>query len=107
MVVINNLKKIGKDILNSEGSILALYKDGSGKFYLHSFLNDGSGKVYYRTTEEFLKKFYDFEITIRELFMLSPDLKVVIGSHFSNPIYVKKIDFIDKLHCGYSRYSEF
>lgn len=107
MIDINDLKKIGQDILNFEGSILALYKDDLGEFYLHSFLNDGTGKVYYRTTEDFLNKFYESEITIRELFMLSLDLKVVIGSHFAKPIFVKKIDLIDKLHCGHLRFSEF
>ena len=46
MIILNSLTKIG-DVLNSEGAILALYEDQENKFYMSSFLNDGSGTIYY------------------------------------------------------------
>lgn len=60
-------KKIGNDIINSEGSILALYVT-DGQMYLSSFLDDGSGKIYFQVSGFQLCNLFLSNNTIKEIF---------------------------------------
>jgi hypothetical protein len=71
---INKLNKIG-DIINSEGSILALYKDGN-KYYLSSLLNDHSGLLYYSINKEDLREYLNSAIRLNDLYLKSDDFIV-------------------------------
>lgn len=60
-------KKIGNDLINSEGSILALcFADG--EMYLSSFLNDGSGRIYFQVSSAQLYNLFLSNNTLHELF---------------------------------------
>lgn len=106
MVEIDKLIKIGGDILNSEGSILALYSRNN-ELYLHSYLNDGSGKVFYKTNLESLINFYNCKISILQLFLFSEDINVLIVSPFSKLILINKNELVNKIHCGADYYNDF
>ena len=106
MVEMDKLKKVGGDILNCEGSILALYKVDN-EYYLHSFLNDGSGKVFYKTSIENLLNFYGSRISIWQLLLQSEDVNVSIVSPFSKTILINKIQLINRIHCGSEYYKYF
>lgn len=106
MVEIDKLKKVGGDILNCEGSILALYTVDN-ELYLHSFLNDGTGKVFYKTTLENLLNFYGSRVNIWQLLLLSTDENVFIVSNFNQPISVNKNELMNRIHCGSEYYNDF
>ena len=106
MVQLDKLKKVGEDILNCEGSILALYKVDN-EYYLHSFLNDNSGKVFYKTSLENLLNFYGSRISVWQLLLQSEDVNVSIVSPFSKIILINKNELINRIHCGSEYYKNF
>jgi hypothetical protein len=71
---INNLKKID-DLINSEGSILALYMSGD-KYYLGSYLTDKSGTIYYSTDKIDLTDYINSKIKLIDLYKRSEDFIV-------------------------------
>ena len=70
MIEPKELQKIS-DILNSEGSILGLYTDSRNKLYLGSFLQDGSGVIYYSVNLDTLKDYLQSKLTLAELYIKS------------------------------------
>ena len=102
MIDPRNLKPI-VDILNSEGCILGLKTDPKGNLYLSSFLKDGSGNVYYSTTEAQLKDFIQSKLTIKEIYAESKDF--LVKYKFRNQVMTfLKQDFQDSLQCGTEYY---
>lgn len=99
-----NLKNIC-DILNSEGCILGLMQDPKNMLYLSSYLKDGSGNVYYSTTEEQLKSFIESKVTIREIYVESKDFLVKHKFRKQIKTYFKE-DFLELLQCGTEYYNE-
>jgi hypothetical protein len=100
------LKKLG-EIINSEGSILSLYRDTiDNVLYLKSFLSDGTGIIYYSTKDTLLGKYFDSEITLNDLYLQTDDDKVVFKSRRDESILVKKDAFKDKIQCGKDKYNE-
>lgn len=93
------------DILNSEGCILGLKTDPNGKLYLSSFLKDGSGNVYYSTSEKQLKDFAKSKVTIKEMYNASRDF--LVKHKFRNVVktYLKE-DFQENLQCGVDYYKD-
>ncbi|HBH49004.1 MAG TPA: hypothetical protein DDX98_10205 [Bacteroidales bacterium] len=98
MINLNSLTKIG-DVLNSEGAILALYEDQEKKFYLGSFLNDGSGTVYYAVDLYYFKSYLKSEITLKQLYLKSSSFLVKFKFRKTEKTYLKE-DFTDLLQCG-------
>lgn len=104
MIDPKNLKPI-MDILNSEGCILGLKSDSKGNLYLSSFLIDGSGIVYYSTTSKELKAFLKSKLTIKDIYLKSPDF--LVKRKFKNDVktYFKE-DFQKDLQCGSDLYKD-
>lgn len=93
------------DILNSEGFILRLKTDPKGNLYLSSFLKDGSGNVFYSTNLKELKAFIKSELTIKEMYLRSPDF--LIKHKFRNDVKTfLKEDFQNDLECGSDLYKD-
>ncbi len=78
------------EIINLEGTVLALYSDANDpeKLYLSSFLK-GPGEVYYATSRNLLKRFLDSEITINELFQLSESEFVRVTARNNSQSFLK------------------
>jgi len=71
---INSLKKID-DLINSEGSILALYIR-EDIYYLGSYLTDKSGTLYYSTNKIDLTDYINSKIKLIDLYNKSEDFIV-------------------------------
>jgi hypothetical protein len=71
---INNLKKI-EDLINAEGSILALYII-EDNYYLASYLTDNSGTLYYSTNKIDLTDYINSKIRLIDLYNKSEDFIV-------------------------------
>ncbi len=100
---IRKLKKVD-DILNSEGTILGLYKIQS-EFFLGSFLKDHSGMVYYSTNLETLKRYLNSEITLRQAYLESEDL--IVARQFRNEtVSFVKQDLIELIQYGDKLFSQ-
>jgi hypothetical protein len=104
MVEINQLKKVD-DILNSEGTILGLYKQKNGNLFLSSYLKDGSGDVFYSTDKEILKKYFNAEMTLKQVYLESDDFLVSRKFRSETATFLKD-DFNDRIQCGDSLFSE-
>ena len=104
MVVINQLKKVD-DILNSEGMLLGLYKNNSENLFLSSYLKDGSGEIYYSTNKETLKKYFNSEITLKQVYLESEDFLVSRKFRKETETFIKE-DLTDLLQCGDNLFSE-
>jgi len=102
-----NLKDIEKelDILNSEGTILCLYKDSLNNLYLKSFLKNGSGNVFFSVSINYLKDYLNSKITLRELYNNSKFFLVKFIFRNENKTYLKE-EFIDSLQCGSDYYKD-
>lgn len=98
---IKNLKKV-VDVLNSEGTILGLYKLND-EWYLASHLQGVDGNVYYTVQRD---RFYDYlngELTLRELYLESEDLIVTMKRREGN-VSCPKEDLAGNINCGDSYY---
>ena len=104
MVEINQLKKVD-DILNSEGTILRLYAQESGNLFLSSYLKDGSGEIYYSTDKETLKKYFNSEMTLKQVYLESSDSLVTRKFRKETETFIKE-DLTDLILCGDSLFSE-
>lgn len=104
--MILDIRKLNKqdDILNSEGTILGLYNIGS-QIYLGSYLKDGSGIVYYSTTNDILKQYLRSEIRLQELYYESEDFIVSRKFRKETVLFLKQ-DLSDLIQCGDKLYSE-
>jgi hypothetical protein len=71
---INNHKKVD-DLINSEGSILALYII-EDNYYLASYLTDKSGTLYYSTNKIDLTDYINSKIRLIDLYNKSEDFIV-------------------------------
>jgi virulence-associated protein VapD len=92
------------DLINSEGSILRLYKDEIGFLYLSSRLNDGSGYIYFKINEEITPYVYSKK-TLAEAY---DDCESFVVQHkFKSDVslYVKE-DFRDKLTYAHIYYKD-
>ena len=98
MIEINQLLKFG-DILNSEGTILGLYKKKSGDLFLSSYLKDGSGEIFYATDRETLKKYFDCVIKLKEVYLNSNDFIVTRKFRNETTSFIK-LDFVNMIQCG-------
>ena len=95
MIILNSLTKIG-DVLNSEGAILALYEDQENKFYMSSFLNDGSGTIYYALNLDDFRGYLRSQTTLKELYLKSASFLVKFKFRKTEKTYLKE-DFTDLL----------
>ena len=92
------------DLLNSEGTILGLYKLDT-KLYLGSYLKDGSGMVYYSTELSLLKKYFNSEIRLNQLYSESEDF-IVARKYRDEVVSFLKQDLVNLIKCGDKLYSE-
>jgi hypothetical protein len=104
MIEINQLQKVG-DILNSEGTILGLFIQKSGNLFLSSYLKDGSGEIYYSTNKEILKKYFNSEMKLKQVYLNSNDLIVTRKFRNETTYYIKQ-DFACMIQCGDNLFSE-
>lgn len=104
MIVPSNLKRT-IDILNSEGCILGLNTDNNGNLYLSSYLKDGSGYVFYSTTESQLKQFLQSKTTIEQIYSASADFSIKYKSR-SEVVTSLKEDYQSKLMLGLKYYHD-
>ena len=102
MIDVQNLKKI-IDVLNAEGTILALHEDPDNNLYLSSFLKDGSGTIYYSITEKQLKHYLHSKLTLNELYQQSPSFLVKYIFQKEVKTFLKQ-DFLNSLQCGNDYY---
>lgn len=92
------MKKIGNDIINAEGSILALYVLDENLF-LGSALNDGSGRIYYNVLQKDVWKLLVSEVTPIELFKLSK-LFLFVSADGTQIIEHDGNKFLNFIQCG-------
>ena len=104
MIEIDQLLKVG-DILNSEGTILGLFKKKSGNLFLSSYLKDGSGEIFYSTDKETLKKYFNSFIKLKEVYLKSNDFIVTRKFRNETTSFIK-LDFVNMIQCGDSLFSE-
>ncbi len=104
MVEINQLKKVDS-ILNSEGTILGLFEHKTGILFLSSYLKDGSGEVYYSTNKETLKKYFNSEMTLKQVYLESDDFLASRKFRGETASFIKE-DLTDLIQCGDSLFSE-
>lgn len=104
MIDPRNLKPV-LDILNSEGCILGLKTDPKGNLYLSSFLKDGSGSVFYSTNLQELKAFLESNLTIKDMYLKSPDFLVKHKLRYDVKTFLKE-DFQNDLQCGSDLYKD-
>ena len=104
MVEINQLKKVD-DILNSEGTILGLYEQKTGNLFLSSYLKDGSGEIYYSTDKETLKKYFNSEMTLKQVYLESSDSLVTRKFRKETETFIKQ-ELTDLIQCGDNLFSE-
>lgn len=104
MVEINQLQKVG-DILNSEGTILGLFKQQTGDLFLSSYLKDGSGEIYYSTDKETLKKYFNSDISLKQVYLDSNDIIVKRKFRSEAKSFIKQ-DLADMIQCGDNFFSE-
>ncbi len=104
MIEINKLYKVG-DILNSEGMILGLFKSNSGDMFLCSHLSDGSGNIYYSTKKDVIIKYFNSEITLREVYLNSDDFIVTKKMRDVTTQYLKQ-DMVDLIQLKDKLYKE-
>jgi len=97
------MKKV-LEIINAEGAILALFEK-QGEYSLGSFLEDGSGTIYYGTTIEMLRRYIKSEVTLNDIFELSEDFIVELKGRKQRGLFIKE-DFKDRLQCGSSYYKD-
>jgi len=93
------------DILNSEGTILGLYTDSKNSLYLGSFLQDGSGVIYYSVNLDILKDYLQSKLTLTELYIKSPSFLVKHKFRKEEKTYLKE-DFLNSLQCGANFYKD-
>ncbi len=101
----NSLQKIS-ELINSEGMILGLFKDGKESLYLKSFVKPGNGYITYRVNKDALIKFRDNKYTIEDLLTESTSTMISYEHRNSSQTFVKD-DFYGKLHCGNNKISDF
>ena len=104
--MIFDIRKLTKqhEILNSEGTILGLYNIAA-QIYLGSYLKDGSGMVYYATTTDLLRKYFNSEIELRHLYSESEDFIVTRKFRNETDSFLKN-DLTDLIQCGDKLYLE-
>ncbi len=104
--MIINIDKIVKidDILNSEGSILGLYRINND-LYLGSYLTNKSGIVYFSTEKPVLKKYLNSEINLKNVYLASEDFIVTTKFRKETTTYIKE-DLIDFIQFSKLLYSE-
>jgi hypothetical protein len=102
MIELNKLKKTC-DILNLEGTILALYKFDD-IWCLSSYLKDKSGYIYFRISNTNLRSYINSEFTLEQLFSESDDFMVVKSFRKEAATYIKS-DFVGCLQFGEILYS--
>ncbi len=104
MIDPRNLKKIS-DILNSEGTILGLYRDPKDNLFLGSLLKEGSGTIFYSVDLNQIKDYLKSELTISELYNESSSF--LVNHKFRKEIktYLKQ-DFLNSLQCGNEYYKD-
>jgi phage anti-repressor protein len=100
---IRKLKKVD-DILNSEGTILGLYKIDD-QILLGSFLKDHSGMVYYLTSIEILKKYFNSEIILEQVYLESEDF-IVTRQYRKETVSFIKEDLVTNIQCGDKLFSQ-
>jgi len=98
------MKKV-LEILNSEGPILALFEKQQGEYVLGSFLEDGSGTLYYGITIEMLRRYIKSEVTLNDIFDLSEDFIVELKGRKQKALFIKE-DFKGRLQRGSSYYKD-
>jgi len=104
MIEINQLIKVG-DIINSEGMILGLFNNKSGEPFLCSYLKDGSGEIYYSSKKEILKKYFNSEINLHQVYLESDDF--IITRKFRKEITTfLKQDLVEMIKFGDKYYLE-
>ena len=100
---IRKLKKVD-DILNSEGTILGLYKI-ENDYLLGSFLKDHSGMVYYLTSLTALKKYLNSEIILKQVYLESEDF-IVSRQYKKETVLFVKQDLVELIQFGDKLFSQ-
>jgi hypothetical protein len=104
MIKINQLLKVG-DILNSEGTILGLYKNKTGELFLSSYLKDGSGEIYYSSNDKTVLKYLNSEITLKQVYLESEDF-IVSRQYKKETVLFVKQDLLELIQFGDKLFSE-
>lgn len=98
MIEIDQLIKIG-DIINSEGMILGLFKKNSGEIILCSHLNDASGEIYYSSKKSNLKKYFNSEFNLQQVYLESDDFIITLKFRKEIKSFLKE-DMVERLTFG-------
>lgn len=106
MVEIDKLKKVGDDILNSEGMILGLFADKHGNLFLRSILKDDFGFVFYSINAEILTKYFASEITLNQVYIQSDNDLITIQYRDRKTALITTMDLISMIQCGEDKYCE-
>jgi hypothetical protein len=104
MINIKQLKKV-RDIINAEGTILGLYKQPSGNFFLSSYLKDNSGEVFYATNQDLLKQYFTSKITLKQVYLNSDDFFVTRKFRNETASFIKE-DLAELIQCGDQLFNE-
>ena len=104
MIEIDQIKKIG-DIIYSEGMILGLFKYESGDLILCSHCIDGSGEIYFSSKISSLKKYFQNEINLYQVYLESDDF-IVTQTFRKEIISYLKDDIVEMITFGNKFYLE-
>lgn len=103
IININKLIKID-DILNSEGSILGLYRINND-LYLGSYLSNKSGVAYYSIEKTVLKMYLNSVLNLKNVYLASDDFIVTTKFRKETTTYIKE-DLVDLILFSELLYSE-
>ncbi len=104
MIEINQLTKVG-DVISSEGMILGLFKNKSDELFLCSHLKDGSGQIYYSSKKEVLKKYFNSEINLHQVYLESDDFIITRKLRKEMTSFLK-LDMVEMITFGNKFYLE-
>lgn len=104
MIKINQLIKV-VDIIYSEGMILGLFKNKSDELFLCSHLKDGSGEIYYSSKKEVLKKYFNSEINLDQVYLESNDFIITLKFRMETTSFLKQ-DMVAMITFGNKFYLE-
>jgi hypothetical protein len=94
------------DILNSEGTILALYQNDEHEFYFGAILKDGSGRIFFNVSKSQLFDYYHSKLTLVDVLNNSSDFIVRHMFRKESKAYFKE-DVLELLQGGSKFYNSY
>ena len=106
MLIVEHIDLVYKHVFISTQKVkLDLFKHESGNLILSSNLTHPEGVTYYVTSESLLNLFFNDEITLQDLFYLSPSIFIEIMNGNETRLFLRH-DVDIMLESGEKKYSQ-